>query len=187
VAPTTSSSSLIDLVTIDVPCTVSWDGMAGDDRVRFCSQCQLQVFDISKMSRDEAEELIVSRAGQRLCGRIHRRPDGTAMTRDCFSVRRAAGRSVARLVTLAAGCFLAVIGGVAMAIGSSGRNAAVPQTRLRHIEPFRTVLNWLDPPEMVVMGDVITPTVATELWSSDDEPSSENEVERASVPTENGE
>src|SRR5262245_1304984 len=141
----TQSASLLDLVTIDVPCHASWEQMTGNERVRFCSQCQLQVYNISEMSREEAGLLIVSHSGRRLCGRIHRRPDGTVMTRDCFSVRRAAGRATARLVTLAAGGLLALIGYAAWAIGSSAKNEPTAQCQIREIEPFRAILNWLDP------------------------------------------
>jgi hypothetical protein len=160
-----SSGSLLDLVMIDVPCTVPWGDMTGDERVRFCSQCKLQVYNISEMTPEEAETLIVSRAGQRLCGRIHRRPDGTVMTRDCYSVRRAAGRAAARLVTLAVGGLLAVIGYAAWAIGSLNTNNSTAQCRIREIEPFRTVLNWLDPPQFVVAGEMrAPPTIATQPW-----------------------
>ena len=37
----------LDAITIPVPCPVAWDTMHGDDRTRFCDQCQQSVHDVS--------------------------------------------------------------------------------------------------------------------------------------------
>jgi hypothetical protein len=165
----TSSSSLLDLIVIEIPCTASWDEMTGDNRSRFCSQCQLQVYDISEMTRPEAEALIAKHEGKQLCARFYRRPDGTVMTRDCFSVRRAARRAATRTVTLVAGLVLGVVGWTAWAFASA-RFREEP-SRPRDIEPFKTVLNWLDPPTppplpgvtSVALGGACIPTQATPI------------------------
>lgn len=73
----------LDLIRIASPCTARWDDMAGDDRVRFCGACKLHVYDTSHMTAEEARALIVGRAGERTCLRLHRRADGTVITRDC--------------------------------------------------------------------------------------------------------
>lgn len=172
--PAVGSSSLLELVTIEVPCTAPWETMIGDARTRFCSQCQLQVHNIAEMTRAEAETLLASRAGQRLCGRIYRRPDGTVMARDCFSVRRATRHAVAFTVSIAAGLFLTIAGWTAwaFAVPSAQNERRSP----RDVEPFRTVLNWLDPPQCETLGAMITPTVATQLWT---EPEDSTEAEQA--------
>ena len=64
------------------PCSVDWDSMYGDDRKRFCGQCKLNVFNLSGMSTDEAENLIMNAEG-RLCVRFYQRSDGTVLTADC--------------------------------------------------------------------------------------------------------
>ena len=56
--------------------------MSGDDRVRFCDLCNLHVYDISRLSRKEAEALITKTEG-RICARVYRRTDGTVITKDC--------------------------------------------------------------------------------------------------------
>lgn len=56
--------------------------MIGDDRVRHCSQCNLNVYNLSAMSGREAEELVSKREG-RMCVRFYRRKDGTVLTRNC--------------------------------------------------------------------------------------------------------
>ena len=66
---------------IATPCPASWADMAGDDRTRYCQQCQLHVHDLSAMTRAEGEALVASSTG-RLCTRMTRRPDGTIVTLD---------------------------------------------------------------------------------------------------------
>jgi hypothetical protein len=74
--------SPLDSLRIASPCQVSWDEMTGDDRVRFCPHCRLNVIDLSAMSRHDAEELLLRTTG-RLCVRYYQRSDGTVMTQDC--------------------------------------------------------------------------------------------------------
>jgi hypothetical protein len=56
--------------------------MTGNDRVRFCSQCSLNVFNLSAMTTQEAEDLLRRTEGQ-LCVRFYRRSDGTILTKNC--------------------------------------------------------------------------------------------------------
>src|SRR3954464_854122 len=69
-------------IRIASPCPADWDAMYGDDRKRFCGDCKLNVYNLSGMTRDEAETLIMNAEG-RLCIRMYRRADGTVITSDC--------------------------------------------------------------------------------------------------------
>jgi hypothetical protein len=94
------------------PCTVPWDSMRGDDKVRFCGKCRLHVYNLSAMNDREALSLVAHRE-HRLCVRFYRRPDGTVLTRDCG----AAARRVARVMFAAICTFLALaIAGTAAGI-----------------------------------------------------------------------
>jgi hypothetical protein len=73
---------VLDDLRVAAPCSVLWDGMAGDDRVRTCVQCSKEVFDISNMSRADAEVLLRERV-EGVCVRFYRRLDGTILTKDC--------------------------------------------------------------------------------------------------------
>jgi hypothetical protein len=64
------------------PCSANWDDMWGNDRVRFCGHCNLNVYNLSRMSKAEAEHVVASTEG-RLCARFYRRKDGTILTQDC--------------------------------------------------------------------------------------------------------
>lgn len=75
-------SNPLDHVRVAAPCKADWDQMIGSDRMRFCGQCSLNVYNLSSMIRSEAESLI-SRNEGRLCVRFYRRHDGSIITRDC--------------------------------------------------------------------------------------------------------
>jgi hypothetical protein len=70
--------------------------MAGDNRVRHCSECKLNVYNLSELTKREAEELIAAREG-RLCVRFYRRADGTILTQNCPKGLRAVVRRVSRV------------------------------------------------------------------------------------------
>lgn len=74
--------SPLNNIHIASPCPADWNEMYGDDRKRHCGDCKLNVYNLSGMTRDEAEALVMNAEG-RLCIRFHRRADGSVMTADC--------------------------------------------------------------------------------------------------------
>jgi hypothetical protein len=76
------NNSPLDDIRIASPCSADWDEMYGDDRKRFCGDCKLNVYNLSGMTKAEAENLLVSSEG-RLCVRLYRRADGSIITKDC--------------------------------------------------------------------------------------------------------
>jgi hypothetical protein len=74
---------LLGRVHVASPCSVSWDSMQGDGQVRHCALCDKDVYNLSAMTRDEAESLLRSRANGELCATFYRRTDGTILTADC--------------------------------------------------------------------------------------------------------
>jgi hypothetical protein len=79
----------LDRVTIATPCDVAWESLRGDDRVRHCTRCGQDVYNVAAMDRDEALRLLDARTGLP-CLRLYRRMDGTIVTADCWSRLRAA-------------------------------------------------------------------------------------------------
>jgi hypothetical protein len=75
-------ASRLDDVKIATPCHARWDDMIGDDKIRFCGKCQKDVFNLSAMTRDDAETLLREKSDS-MCARLYRRTDGTVMTADC--------------------------------------------------------------------------------------------------------
>src|SRR5512144_2722432 len=78
------------------PCPASWESMKGDDRVRFCELCNLNVYNFAQLTQTEAAALIANSEG-RICARLYRRADGTVITRDCPVGLRALRRRAARV------------------------------------------------------------------------------------------
>jgi hypothetical protein len=100
-------SPLNDL-KIASPCSANWDEMVGNDRQRFCGDCKLNVYNLSGMTDDEAESLIINAEG-RVCVRMYRRSDGSVITRDCpvgwARVKRRVRAISTAVVSLIAGLF----------------------------------------------------------------------------------
>jgi len=74
--------SPLNNIRVASPCPADWDQMYGDSRKRFCGECKLNVYNLSGMTRNEAEALIMNADG-RLCVRYYKRRDGTVITQDC--------------------------------------------------------------------------------------------------------
>jgi hypothetical protein len=71
-------------VRVATPCAANWERMAGDERARHCTLCELNVYNFAEMTRDEIRTLLMKTEG-RICARLYRREDGTLLTRDCPS------------------------------------------------------------------------------------------------------
>lgn len=82
------------------PCSVGWESMTGDERVRHCHSCRLNVYNTAEMTRKEVESLTGNRDG-RLCIRIYRRSDGTVLTKDCPVGLRAVRKRVSKFASAA--------------------------------------------------------------------------------------
>jgi hypothetical protein len=161
----------LDVISIASPCPASWEGMTGDQRIRYCEQCRKKVYNIAEMSKDEAESFLSDQVGS-VCVRLFRRSDGTILTRDCPIGVRAIRRGIASaLMALAgmAGIFVAIVWwrfGRASATQTpiQQRNKAANidlNSELPLIEastviqsspdtgPLERLVNWLDPPTEV--------------------------------------
>ena len=99
---------LLSRVRIASPCTEDWNAMVGDARVRRCTRCERDVYNLSGFTSAEAEALL-SREGEAPCVRLYRRKDGTIMTSDCVE---ASHRKLALKVLAASACALALGGAV---------------------------------------------------------------------------
>jgi hypothetical protein len=119
----------LDDVRVASPCSASWDDMIGDDRVRFCQLCTKNVYNLSALSREDAEALLRAdqeREGPRgegMCIRLYRRADGTVLTADCPDGARRKKRRLALFGAvggglMAAGAAAAELSGGGAAIGS---------------------------------------------------------------------
>src|SRR5262245_50363423 len=72
----------LNQLSIKTPCPVDLDRMPGDNRTRFCSECNLHVTNISSMKRADAEAFIASRGDGRTCVQFFRHADGKVAAAD---------------------------------------------------------------------------------------------------------
>ncbi len=132
---------VLDQIQIASPCSASWSQMTGDDRTRHCDACRKDVYNLSGMTREEAEALILERNGE-LCVRYYQRADGTILLADCtvgVQRKRSQRRTAARAAALVAGG-LAAAGGMALHARATEPPCAIP--RDGHV-----VMGALMPPE----------------------------------------
>ncbi len=133
-------------VQVAAPCKADWDQMIGSDRMRFCGQCNLTVYNLSGMSRNEAESLIAGNEG-RLCVRFYRRFDGSIITSDCPIGLAAIRRRVSYLTKALIAAGLAFLTSIGLHEAVSIIPAFNPQRTMGTIA-LRTDRN-----PQVVMGD----------------------------------
>lgn len=132
-------------VTIAAPCQADWDRMMGSDRVRFCGQCSLNVYNLSGMTRSDAESLIARSEG-RLCVRFYRRRDGSIITRDCPIGLRAIRRRVSYVAKAICSMVFGLLAGFGAHEAFSGIVPLAPQRTMG------VMARPLDPP-LLRMGE----------------------------------
>jgi len=89
------------------PCSADWNKMVGDDRVRHCAACNLDVYNFAALTDREIADLVANRQG-RLCARLYRRADGTVITQNCPVGFRARVRKVSRIAGAALSAAMSV-------------------------------------------------------------------------------
>lgn len=140
--------SPLNNIHIASPCPADWNEMYGDDRKRFCGECKLNVYNLSGMTRDEAEALIMNAEG-RLCVRFYRRADGSVITQDC-PVGWAKVKQRTRLIaTAVASLVMALFTGVFFVSLFSKQKATVGELRIPFVTPT--------PEPMHTMGAIAAP------------------------------
>lgn len=148
------SSSTVDRMRIATPCPVNWEQMTGDNRVRFCDHCRLNVYNLAELTRTEAETLIASTEG-RLCARMYRRADGTVLTKDCPVGLRALRLRVSKRV---AAMFAALVSISSAAPGQQQSGTDKPASCASQIKITRTTAP--NSASTAVVGTTLDPTGA---------------------------
>ncbi|MGD9562113.1 MAG: hypothetical protein AB7F88_07815 [Pyrinomonadaceae bacterium] len=134
-------------IKIASPCSANWNAMQGNERKRFCGECKLNVYNLSGMSRYDAENLLRVSEG-RLCVRYFQRSDGTVLTADC----PVGWARVKQRISIAAAAAFSLL------FALLGMLAAVPFMR-KNVESVRKVVIPFAPtPEKrEVMGNIAVP------------------------------
>ncbi len=107
----TTFTNPLDSIKIASPCKANWDEMVGNNRERFCGECQLNVYNLSGMTKRDAESLLMNSEG-RLCARFFRRKDGTIITKDCPVGWQAAKQRLSKMWTAIASVLITAVSGI---------------------------------------------------------------------------
>lgn len=148
------ANRLLNQIRIASPCTVSWDQMTGTNSVRFCGECQLNVYNISGMQAKDAAELVENAEG-RLCVRMYKRTDGTVLTQDCPVGVRAALRRVTRAAGAALTATLSIFSvfSIRSAAASGTQEGGKPETCSPQV-----LQGGLTPPPVRLRMGIVAPT-----------------------------
>jgi len=123
--------------------------MDGDDRVRFCRECNRNVYNLSAMTKREARRVVAEREG-RLCVRFYQRRDGTVLTSDCpVGAKRAFLLGAAR-----AG---AAVAGVAAGLVTLTACNSVEDDPAQTGQPLMGSLAPDTAPDQLIMGEIAIP------------------------------
>lgn len=98
-------------------CSVSWDAMVGTARVRNCSVCEREVFDLTALDPEEIEAFLAERRERLPCLRLHVRPDGRYQEGPCAAARQRLVRAAAAAVAVG------LVGLVALLLPEGPRHA----------------------------------------------------------------
>lgn len=149
-----TSPAALDRIRVASPCEASWSDMTGDDRVRHCHLCKMNVFNLSGMSREEAQRLLQGAEG-RLCVRYYQRADGTVLTSDCPKGLAAIRRRLVVAAAALVGVFGVVTSGLAYAFGGASHPRPIPVAGPPIADP---VPPDPDPvPDQPIMGRMVCP------------------------------
>lgn len=114
-------------IKIASPCSQDWNEMIGTQRSRFCGECKLNVYNLSGMSRNEAENLLLNSEG-RLCVRFFKRADGIILTKDCPVGWQAIKQRVSKTATAFASLIFAALSGIGLSNYFAQSNKTTPLT-----------------------------------------------------------
>lgn len=150
-----TSLNILQNARIAAPCSAEWSAMQGDERVRFCGQCEKNVYNLIGMDDNEADALLAEHEGH-ACIRAYQRADGTLMTQNCpVGLRKVRQRMAWGIGSIAAGFAMLLS---SFTFGLSRRAGA----RLSEFEPFARLVRLVRPtaPIGVVLGSP-SPTSAS--------------------------
>ena len=133
-------------VSVASPCPADWDRMIGDERIRFCGQCELNVYNLSMMSTADAESLIARTEG-RLCVRYYCRKDGSIITQDCPVSLRELKLRASRIKRAVASAVLGFLAGLGFHLAA------------HRVEDFALDSRFAWGPRRVTMGEMVVPPI----------------------------
>ena len=149
--------SPLDNVRVAAPCNADWEQMIGSERARFCGQCNLNVYNLSSMTKSEAESFITRNEGS-VCVRFYRRRDGSIITDNCPVGLRAIRRRMSYLARAVASAVLSFLTGLgvyeALSSAPDVRPGSMGQLRVLSLTPPPVSSEVTEDPRPATMGEM---------------------------------
>jgi hypothetical protein len=99
----------LGVLRVAAPCKADWNAMQGNEQVRYCSDCKLNVYNLAGMSPEAARAVVRASEGGALCMRFYQRPDGTLTVAQCPPGLSARARRRWAMVTASGTAALALV------------------------------------------------------------------------------
>jgi len=146
----TKNAGPVELSNIHIasPCPADWNKLVGDERVRHCAECNLNVYNLSAMTEQQVQALIEDNRGKRLCGRFYRRTDSTILTQDCPWSLRALRRRASRTAAV----IMATIMSIGVGFGKNNSQKSPSQQAANRQAQAGIWIMVLDPQGALVPG-----------------------------------
>ena len=149
--------SPLDNVRVAAPCNADWEQMIGNERARFCGQCNLNVYNLSSLTKSEAESFIARNEGS-VCVRFYRRRDGSIITDNCPVGLRAIRRRMSYLARAVASAVLSFLAGLgvyeALSTAPDVRPGSMGQLRVLSLTPPPVSSEVPEDPRPATMGEM---------------------------------
>jgi hypothetical protein len=176
-------------VRVAAPCRADWERMRGNERVRFCDQCSMNVYNLSNMAKKDAEALILNTEG-RLCVRYYSRADGSIIIENCPVGLRALKRRVSGFSRAVVSSVLSFFAGMAVLAGlETAQNSldAAKEASLDLISPVPLPVSdpqgeFAPPERYPITGDIATTRLNPATWVSGAIVAAHGEVELVLEP-----
>jgi hypothetical protein len=121
------------------------------ERVRHCGSCKKNVYNLSSMTREEAETLLLAKEG-RLCVRYFQRTDGTILLKDCtIGVKRRRRR---RIFAAGVAATLAGAGGATALLVHRGESTVEAMGDVAAAPEHEIMGRYIETPGDATMGQV---------------------------------
>lgn len=125
--------------------------MQGNEKIRHCDKCRFNVYDFSQMTQEEIDLVL---DGDKVCGRLFLRSDGTYLTKDCQ-------KKLARKKQLKFLAWAAVLPAALLPFINFNKVADSPIVHeLRNLPIIGSAVNYVFPqpvPPPVIMGWICPP------------------------------
>ncbi len=180
------STAILDNVYLASPCSMSWDAMTGDERKRACSGCGKNVFNLSDMTKSEAEKFLVDN-GTSQCAIFFRRDDGSIMTDDCPRALRKIRNQCKLVVKVAVGliAFLVALPAHAQKSVTNSKNDKDTTSSTKLIEVKPQLIHVEPTPRVALPGGMMIkmPDETKNITTPANERTKVTKVVRAKVKT----